>query len=103
MFVMGVVSRWGVDGGCTVSGMAVKSEVVTLSGSAVLIAEGRGSSDTKQVVVRPEADIHVGGSDVTSGNGMPVNSGESLALFLGVGDTLYATGTGSVRVVQTRF
>jgi hypothetical protein len=84
--------------------MAVKSEAVTVTTSAVLIASGRSISDTKQVVVQPSGDVYVGGSDVSTSNGVLVGSGDSLALFLGVGDELYAVSGGSVsiRVLQTR-
>jgi len=88
--------------------MTIKTDVFTLSSTATQIATGLRAkvNDAASVLVHdPTADVYLGGSDVTTADGVLVPAGESLSIDLGPGDMLYAivaSGTPTVKVMTTR-
>lgn len=82
--------------------MAVVSQQKTLSTTASIIAAAGSSMADKVtcVVKKPSALIYIGGSDVTTTNGMPVDTTDAIALDLGPGDILYAIASAATPTVQ---
>lgn len=95
--------------------MTVKSRAVTVAATATVLngtdvddryqsAQGIATSILVQVPTGGVA-VYLGGSDVTTSNGVSVGAGESFSLDLSINESLYgivATSTQGVRVLQTR-
>lgn len=85
----------------------IANEAVTLGvGVPLLLVRGGGSvNDKREVYIRSTlADLLVGGSGITAGNGLPIPANQVHAFVLMAGEDLYgfsATG-GVVLVMATR-
>lgn len=85
--------------------MAVKPSRVTVTTAATLLTPP--TTDAKpgsSVLVRPAADVYIGGPGVTTATGYLVAGGSELAMDLNSGETLHAVaaaGSVSVSVLRT--
>lgn len=86
--------------------MSIRSEAVTVTTSATTIATGPSDGESDVLIYNDsDATVYLGGSDVTSSNGLPVVSGASAGMVLRRTDNLYgitASGSKAVRVLETR-
>lgn len=87
--------------------MAIKATEITVGTTPTLLARGGSFTDPIQVALRDaSADMFVGGPDVDTSDGFPFNAADgSLSFELHSLDDLYAivaSGTATVRVIQTR-
>lgn len=88
--------------------MAVVTSVVTVSTSATLLGTGGHSvQDLKTIIVRNDSgsDLYVGGSDVTTANGMRVPTASSITIDLAPNDSLFgicSAATIPIQVLITR-
>jgi len=90
--------------------MAIKSEAEALSTSSELLTtatNGHSDAPTGLIIWNDDASItvYVGGSDVSTANGMPILAQTYLSMDLMAGDEVYmiaASGTPSVRFLYTR-
>lgn len=77
--------------------MTVKTTKPAVNGTAALLATGlgiRGSS----IALNPVADIFVGGSDVTTGNGFLVSAGSNFTVDLEQAEELWAVSAAPTTV-----
>lgn len=90
--------------------MPLRSSRPTVGTSATLLSTSVqvAIADSKTVVVQVPSDaansVFVGGSDVSTSNGLEVVAGGSLSIDLGPGDDLYAIAVAntSVQLLLTR-
>ena len=77
----------------------MKSTAFTVNSTAVKIADRRNFFRVVNVHCA-SGSCHLGGSDVTTSNGLPLANGENREIHIPVNETLYAVdGTGSAAVV----
>jgi hypothetical protein len=90
--------------------MAIISSANTLSVTSELVFTAvNGHADALESVTVHNNDatilVYVGGSDVSTANGLPVAAGTAITLNLIQGDAVYAvaaSGTPEIRVLSTR-
>lgn len=84
--------------------MAVRARRVTVTNAATELTDrDTDSRSGSGILIRPAADIYVGGSDVTTAQGYLVAAGAELALDLGSGERLWgrtASGSSVVSVLR---
>jgi hypothetical protein len=86
--------------------MSIVSTAVSVTGTATALpASGITGPTTVRTLIynNGTATIYVGGSDVTTSNGIPIEVGSSLGMDVTVTETLYgiaASGTHNVRVLE---
>lgn len=81
----------------------MKSRQVSLSTTATLIATGQydtPSSPAKVLVAQPSATVYLGGSDVTTTNGIELSALDTFSTELVYGDELYAIASSGTPTVQ---
>jgi len=74
---------------------------VTTTRSKIVDASTASSSDKRSVLVNNPSGgstVYLGGSDVTTSNGITLPAGSSLPLTLGYGDDLWAVAGGSTTI-----
>ena len=74
---------------------------VTTTRSKIVDASTASSSDRRSVLVNNPSGgstVYLGGSDVTTSNGITLPAGSSLPLTLGYGDDLWVVAAGSTAV-----
>lgn len=85
--------------------MAVKPARVTVTTAATLLTPATTDARSgSSVLIRPAADVYVGGPGVTTATGYLVSAGAELAMDLQSGETLHAvaaSGTVVVSVLRT--
>lgn len=87
--------------------MALSSAAVTVATSATALHSGSVNGSCRVLVVNNDASatMYVGGSDVSTTNGVPVTAGKSLSLTLAPGEIAYgvvASSTLNARVITSR-
>lgn len=88
--------------------MAVRTTAVSVATTATVLVTGIGNlQDARPWLIHNAgaAVVYIGGSDVTTANGIPVAIGEKVTGFAPANESLYgivASGTEAVRVLAGR-
>lgn len=84
--------------------MPITNTTVALSTTAALLT-GTTAGEGQSVVISADVAWFMGGSGVTTANGIAVSANERVVIDLMPGDKVYgvlASGTGTARVMKTR-